>query len=76
MGDQTMINVLQIVLSSILIILCLLQSDKAEGVLSLTSREISLFKKSKEGPYHKILSISTAIVGGLLFLSIIVPYFA
>lgn len=70
-----MLNIIQLVLSVILILLCLLQSEKVEGVMSLTNRDIALFKKDKRTKKQKLLSISTAIVGALLMISIAIPIF-
>ena len=74
-GLSNMLNIIQLVLSVVLILLCLLQSEKVEGVMSLTNRDIALFKKDKRTKKQKLLSISTAIVGALLMISIALPIF-
>lgn len=66
-----MINIILIILASALVILCLLQESKNDGILSLTSStSLKLFQQNKSRGMDKQLSIATAIVGAVFMLLI------
>ena len=61
-----MIKILILILSSIAILLCLLQEDRSEGILSLTVKTAT--KKTVKTEVEKLLTISTVIVVVCLFV--------
>jgi protein translocase SecG subunit len=72
-----MLKIILLFLAFALIILCLLQEDKTDGIMSLTSgaSNIRLFQSQKERGAEKTIAIATAIVGGVYMLLVAISAF-
>lgn len=63
-----MLKISILVVAVIIGLLCLLQEDKNDGVMSLSGQsEIDLFRKNKKTDTEKPLKIATAVLTVVLF---------
>lgn len=68
-----MLKVLTIILASALTVLCLLQEDNNEGVMSIgNSSKLSLFENKKSNNHNKYLQYATWVLGVALFTVIFI----
>lgn len=66
---ETVLNVLLVIISIALIILCLLQSGKSDGIVNaLTGQSSNLFAQQKERGIDLIMSRMTMILGIAFFV--------
>lgn len=66
---QTILNWLMVIISIVLIILCLIQSGKSEGVVNaLTGQSSNLFQQQKERGAELIISRVTLGLGIAFFV--------
>ena len=71
-----MVKIILFILAVIIVILCLLQEDKTDGIMSLTSgSNLKLFQTTKSRGTEKIISIATAVCGALFMLLVAVQAF-
>ncbi|MDD8049363.1 MAG: preprotein translocase subunit SecG [Thomasclavelia sp.] len=67
------LNGLLVIISIALIILCLLQSGKSDGIVNaLTGQSSSLFAQQKERGVDLIMSRTTAVLGVAFFVIAII----
>lgn len=64
------LRIIILILSALAILLCLLQNDKNDGLLSLTVKSFS--DKDEKNKLNTKLNIATAVVVGLLFIALII----
>lgn len=70
---ETVLNVLLMVISVALIILCLLQSGKSDGIVNaLTGQSSNLFAQQKERGADLIMSRATMVLGIAFFVIAII----
>lgn len=70
------IKIILLFLAFAIIILYLLQEDKTDGIMSLTSgSNLRLFQNAKERGTEKALTIATAVVGTLFMILVAVTAF-
>ena len=64
-------------ISVLISLLCLLQEDKNDGVMSLSGNsDLELFKKKKKEDKEKPLKIATAVLATTLFILLTVNMFS
>lgn len=65
-----MVKTLILILASLIILLCLLQEDKSEGILSLNVKSHS--SKNEKVKFEKYLNIVTVVLVSLLFICLFI----
>ena len=69
----TILNVLLVIISIVLIILCLLQSGKSDGIVNaLTGQSSNLFAQQKERGIDLVMSRMTMVLGIAFFVIAII----
>ena len=64
-----MVKICLLILACAIIVLCLIQEDKTDGIMSLTSgSNLKLFQTANSRGTDKVISIATAVCGALFMI--------